>query len=185
MITKFNLFENNEIEKIFEYIIYQPFDEKKFNEKLKNYDVNDIIDGSENLIFGLMSKYHDDSEIKIKYLIEKGIDLNYQEKSFGNTVLFDSCNSNRKYLSNLFIDNGIDVNIQNNNGEVALVRSLRFSTCKIIDKLIELTDWSIIDNKGFDVFSYIELYKNKTYIKKYPEKYRKYLKEKKREKFNL
>lgn len=60
----------------------------------------------------------------VKFLVEKGAGLNYQNK-FGETVLMYSIHDND--LMKLFIGKGANLNLQDNNGETVLMHLIKYA----------------------------------------------------------
>jgi len=92
-------------------------------------------DGSD-LISAIMYQEFD----KAKTLIENGVDINYQDKTYGSTPLILSCQYNFVDMAKYLIDKGADVNLQAKNGYTPLIAASGVSE--------ELTD--LLLSKGAD-----------------------------------
>lgn len=72
---------------------------------------------------------------KAKALIEKGADVNVQDKSSGSTPLIMCCQYNFVDLAKLLIEKGADVNLQANNGYTPLIAAAGVSE-ELVDLLL-------------------------------------------------
>ena len=93
-------------------------------------------DGSE-LITAIMYQELD----KAKELIEKGVDVNYQDKTYGSTPLILACQYNFVDMAKFIIEKGADVNLPAKNGYTPLIAAAGVSE--------ELT--KLLLSKGADV----------------------------------
>ena len=93
-------------------------------------------DGSE-LISAIM---YQDLE-KTKELVNKGVDINYQDKTYGSTPLILACQYGFVDIAKFLVEKGADVNLQAKNGYTPLIAATGVSE--------ELTD--LLLSKGADV----------------------------------
>jgi ankyrin repeat protein len=70
---------------------------------------------------------------KVKSLAEAGVDLNYQDKSYGSTALIVACQYNMVDIGTYLIDKGADVNIPANSGHTPLM-----AACTRSEELVSL-----------------------------------------------
>lgn len=74
----------------------------------------------------------------IKYFINNGIDINYQDKSNGNTALIISINNNTNEITKELLKHpDIDVNIPDNCGNTALIWSCYYEHKENIKELLK------------------------------------------------
>lgn len=78
---------------------------------------------------------------KTKELVNKGVDINYQDKSYGSTALILACQYNFVDIAKFLIENGADLNLQANNGYTPLIAAASVS--------VELTE--LLLSKGADI----------------------------------
>ena len=83
---------------------------------------------------------------KVKELIEKGVNLNFQN-NMGDTALILSIEHNREEVARLLINKGADVNVQENTNNTALMRAARHGRLEIIKLLIDKVSNLNIKNK--------------------------------------
>ena len=118
-----------------------------------------------------------------KILVNNGINLDYDTNQEEN-ALFIACSKAKYQTAKFLLEAGINANYQGYRGQSALMRFGGDST-KMFKLLAEYVDWSITDDNDEDVFDkYVESYTD-IIINLYPEKYKKYLRNKKKNEFNL
>jgi ankyrin repeat protein len=78
---------------------------------------------------------------KTKELINKGVNINYQDKTYGSTPLILACQYGFVDIAKFLIEKGADVNLQANNGYTPLIAAAGVSE--------ELTD--LLLSKGADI----------------------------------
>ena len=103
---------------------------------LLTVSVNFGQDGSE-LISSIMYQNLE----KTKELVNKGVDINYQDKTYGSTPLILACQYGFVDIAKFLIEKGADVNLQANNGYTPLIAAAGVSE--------ELTD--LLLSKGADL----------------------------------
>ena len=72
---------------------------------------------------------------KAKGLIEKGVDVNYKDESYGSTPLILSCQYNFVDMAKFLIEKGADVNLQAKNGYTPLIAAAGVSE-ELVDLLL-------------------------------------------------
>ena len=184
MITDFKLYENNNnlVEEIFKSI--------RDNETTENIisligdnDVNDFQNDRKNLL--IVAIEHNKLDL-VDYLIDKGIDLNYTDLRTNKTAIFYSCEKGFQGVSKKLIDKGIDLNSQDKYGNTAIMRNLTFHYCEILfDLMIQKTDWSLKDIYGNDLFQFLTEDEKEKLIKKYPQKWNEYIRNKNLNKYGI
>ena len=96
-----------------------------------------IAQNGSDLITAIM--YQDSN--KVKELVDKGVDVNYQDETYGSTPLILACQYNFVDLAKYLIGKGADINLQAKNGYTPLIAAAGVSE--------ELTD--LLLAKGADV----------------------------------
>ena len=83
-----------------------------------------------------------------KGLIEKGVDVNYMDESYGSTPLILSCQYNFVDMAKFLIEKGADVNLQAKNGSTPLIAAAGVSE-ELVDLLLlksgykfEIRNWN-------------------------------------------
>jgi ankyrin repeat protein len=129
----------------------------------------------------------------LNILIKRKIGINHKNK-FGNSPLLvaieNIANISGDYyetITKLLIDNGADINIQNRKGTTPLILTMRLNIVNIFFYLLEQDNinLNIKDNKNLDIFDYLSDKYIDIIKDKYSDKYNKYLRNKKVEKFNI
>ncbi|ANB51026.1 hypothetical protein [Powai lake megavirus] len=143
-------------------------------QKLFDFGLNpNILDTKNNnaLLFAIINKYS--LEI-ITLLIDKGINIHIIDNEKKTALMYAVAHVRFDYeychqLVNLLLDHGINANITNLNGQTALISALDFinksdimmkplylfGTDGIITRLMERTNYSIVDNHGKTILSYL------------------------------
>ncbi len=143
-------------------------------QKLFNFGLNpNILDTKNNnaLLLAIINKYS--LEI-ITLLIDKGINIHIINNENKTALMYavEHIKFDYEYchqLINLLLDHGINTNITNLNGQTALITALDFinksdimmessylfGTDGIITRLMERTNYSIVDNHGKTILSYL------------------------------
>jgi len=144
----------------------------------------------------------------IEILIKRKIGINYKNIFKTSPLLAAIENTTDKKqieiyyikITKLLIDNGVDINTQNRKGTTPLLLSMRINSRKLFNYLLRQDDidLNILDYRKNDIFDYLLnpqknnavfnlfAYKYFSIIKhNYPEKYKKYLRNKNAQKFNL
>ena len=120
----------------------------------------------------------------VEYLLKKGANPN-QPSIVNLYPLFSAVDFENIKIVKLLIEYGANPNIRSFNLETPLLLSFKKSYIHIIEYLLPITDWTIVNKKGYDIFDYMDDNYKKKIIKEYPEKYEKYLREKEMKKFNI
>ena len=76
-----------------------------------------IAQNGSDLITAIM--YQDSN--KVKELVDKGVDVNYQDETYGSTPLILACQYNFVDLAKYLIGKGADINLQAKNGYTPLI----------------------------------------------------------------
>jgi len=155
---------------------------------LKTY--NQLFESYNELELNLINSFRYDNNFLSHYLIDNG-DPSYIFKNYhvGSTLITFAIEYRDFEKLKLLIDYGGDVNHIDEYGDSYLLKETHhfIADLTIISMLIEANaNWNIIEiSTGKDFFEKLDL-ENKRKIKdKYPEKYQKYLKNKKAKEFNL
>ena len=179
MITKFKLYENK-INDIYHMIFY--LDEFNLKKYIANGGILKSSPNKESLLHYCV-EYGDYNIMKI--LLESNqfsIDDINEYNEFKSTILMQSVKLNKYKISELLIKYGANPNLQNKDGLIALNLT---SDEKYVDLLAPISDWSIKINNKYNVFEYLSKAIKPYLIKNFPEKYKKYLREKQAKKFKI
>jgi ankyrin repeat protein len=91
--------------------------------------------------------------VKVKELVEAGVDINDQDESYGTTALMMACQYNLVDIAKYLIEKGADISIQSNSGQTALMASASASQ-ELFNLLIANgADFSVKDNSGYSAFT--------------------------------
>jgi ankyrin repeat protein len=102
------------------------------------------------------------------------------------TPLLYAVHNNRLTMVKQLIKYGADVNHKSKMGNTGLTLAISFQYNKIIDLLLPITKWATVNTDNEDLFDYIRNDEQKQkIIKKYPNKYKEYLIDKKGQKYNI
>ena len=156
--------------------------------KFKLYEDKNYVFFSKNIFDAVES-------LDYSYIIEyfkDGQDPNVLDHK-GDNLMIIATNDNNKIrpkMIKILIDNGVDVNFQDENMNTPLIYCSYYFEEKAMKMLIDAgADWTQIDDDGND-FMYYVIKKNKKdfitwLVDNYSEKYQYYLKTQKRKEFNL
>lgn len=90
----------------------------------------------------------------LDFLIENNADINYLNDSYNQTALMYASERDHKQLYNYLIENGADLDVKNNDGDTALLTSIKDNSFYYITKLIEDgADITIKNNSGLDAMA--------------------------------
>jgi len=119
----------------------------------------------------------------IERWLEAGGDIDAQDSRDGWNLLLLNVNINYTFIVKDLLALGANPNVQNHNGSTPLMMSRNFDIMKM---LIDAgADWNIQNNTGKDFLDFLNDYEKEYIIKKYPEKYKEYLKNKQVKKFKI
>ena len=184
MITEFKIFEQKGISlcELIENGI--PFEEIK-KEIENGADVNQT---SSYGVTPLMSAVRVKDLKLVEYLIENGADINAKNTHIKQcSALCYAAGNDLTEISIILLENGADVNQYDIKHRTILMRQISSMTEPTFDVFIKNkhTDWSIKDVNGYDILSYLSFVYKERIIKKFPEKWDRYQKRQKINKFNI
>ena len=95
------------------------------------------------------------NEAIVGAMIEKGVDINDQDRNDGNTALHIAACKGRQAIARMLTDHGADVNIPNNDKATALMHALTFNHEAIARDFIDKgADVNLQDTKGRTALSH-------------------------------
>jgi len=119
----------------------------------------------------------------VEHLLKNGANPNIPSTSYIFPLISAVEFENFKIVK-LLINYGANPNIRNDLN-TPLIVSFKKTNILIIKYLLPISDWSITNKEGKDIFDYMDNDYKKTIIKQYSEKYQEYLRQKKANEFNL
>jgi len=131
---------------------------------------------------------------KLKQYIKNGGDINVVEKiTMRNMLSYVLWRYNEMNLSETFfnmfkllIDSNVDINTIDYFERTILIDAADYHNMNIIHLLIESdVIWNMVESHGWDFMDFLSDGEKKEIIKQYPEKYQKFIKDKKSKEFNL
>ena len=115
-----------------------------------------------------------DNMEQIKWLLEKGADINVISKDRGYTPVMDAVWRKDYDIAKLLIEKGADLSVMSSEGQSILVLAVGNENAKIVELLLENgADPDIKDSMGMSARGYANLFKKEEIMKlmeKYPEK---------------
>ena len=91
---------------------------------------------------------------KAKALVENGVDVNYQDKSYGSTALILACQYGFVDMAKYLVEKGADVNLQAKNGHSPLIASAGVSQELMEYLLSKGADVKLKDETGRTAFTH-------------------------------
>jgi len=91
---------------------------------------------------------------KAKTLVEKGVDVNYQDKSYGSTPLILSCQYGFVDMAKYLVEKGADINLQAKNGHSPLIACAGVSQELMEYLLSKGADVKLKDETGRTAFTH-------------------------------
>jgi len=151
----------------------------KTYEDLNKYDTLDLY----NAAIG-------DDLIKIKKIVDFGVDINSKYNDYSPIMLVSNASSIKE-----LIKIGADPDLQTMDGFTALIfaastasteKNKRYENMKIIKELIKGgANWNILDSNNKDFLHYLDDDQKQEIIEEFPEEYEKYKINKNTQKYNL
>lgn len=115
-----------------------------------------------------------DNMDQIKWLLDKGADINVISKDRGYTPVMDAVWRKDYEITKLLIEKGADLSVMSSDGQSILVLAVGNGNTKIVELLLENgADPDIKDAMGMSARGYANLFKNEDIMKlmeKFPEK---------------
>lgn len=110
----------------------------------------------------------------VKWLMEKGANVNIISKDRGYSPVMDAVWKKNLEMVKLFINEGADLNVMSSDGQPILVLAVGNGSAKIVEELLHAgADPDVKDSMGMSARGYANLFKNADLVKileKYPSK---------------
>ena len=181
MITKFKIFENTKKD-LFMLIDKYPLSFFK-TAILNSADINMTTSKLECVLsYAIINKKYE----HIDYMINNCDDLDYESLDLQHRTPIALASYNEEIDIVKKLVPKANVNTVDNHGNSILMTALLLnSQSNLIDYLITIVDWNIINRNGEDLFDFLSDKYADIYKEKYKEKYKDYLLKKDLDKFNI
>ena len=110
--------------------------------------------GFNALHFTALRKHSHEDQTVIKYLLEKGVEINGQDLS-GSTPLAAAASSNKSFLAEALIDCGADMDLTDSEGDTALYNAVHFCYDDVTQLLLQRgANYTQINKSGNSLLHY-------------------------------